>query len=466
MSTPTNPNFILFMTDQQRGDCLSCDGHPVLLTPNMDNIAHQGTRFVRAYSTGSSCIPARRCLLSGKFPINNDMVGFQTTPWEPDTTLPRELQKAGYQTAIVGRNMHQYRPDSHYGFEYVAQDYGAYVASETTPGMGGSTSHGISSNGWGARPWHLPEHTHYTHWVMNEALEFLTNRDRDRPFFLVISFVAPHPPLVPPAFYMERYLRMDLPEPAIGDWEEPPPNNGIGLRPDSSRCVLTGERLRSCLAGYFGLINHVDDQIARVDNHSAVDWGNTVRIFTADHGEMLGDHYLFRKTFPFEGSARIPMLFGLPPAFGTESGQVRNEPVGLEDIMPTVLDLAGCTIPDGLDGRSLVPMLKGDGSCEWRPFLHGEHAACYSVEQSNHFITDGHHKFIWMTHSGQELLFDLDSDPGERHNLAADPAHAELTIFWRDRLIEHLKDRPEGFSDGTRLIAGRPHTPVPPGKEQ
>jgi arylsulfatase A-like enzyme len=392
------------------------------------------------------------------------MVGFQTVPWEPETTLPRELSAAGYETAIVGRNMHQYRPDSHYGFEYVSEDYQHYLDAGQPEGGGGSFGHGVSGNGWTARPWHLPEHLHYTHWVVNEAIRFLHNRDRTRPFFLVVSFVAPHPPLVPPAFYMDRYLRQELPEPAIGDWAEPPANGGRGLEIDTWTVDLKGEALRSCQAGYFGLINHVDDQMHRMriglNQHGLA--RNTVTMLTADHGEMLGDHYLFRKTYAFEGSAHIPLLVSAPESFGLKAGQVRDEAVCLEDVMPTVLDLAGCAIPDSVQGRSLVPLLRGEPEAPWRPWLHGEHARCYSDAYNNHYLTDGREKYIWLSHSGVEMFFDLENDPREMHNLAGEPCHADRVAMWRGRLVKELRDRPEGFTDGQKLVPGRPHLPVPP----
>jgi len=463
MATKDRPNFILFMTDQQRGDCLSIDGHPVLLTPVMDSIGGGGAHFTHAYSTCPSCVPARRSLLSGQFPISNQMVGMTTSPWDPPTTLPRELQAAGYQTAIVGRNMHQYRPDGFYGFEYVAEDYHTYLNEEQPRGGGGFRGHGVSSNGWTARPWHLPEHLHYTHWVVNEALRFLAHRDTSRPFFLVVSFTAPHPPLTPPAFYLDRYLRQDLPEPAIGDWAEPP-NDGIGLDIEAPAVHLKGEALRSCVAGYLGLINHVDDQIYRaldVLKRGRRDFGETVTMLTADHGEMLGDHYLFRKTYAYEGSARIPLLLSAPKSLGLKTAQVRHEPVCLEDIMPTVLELAGCSIPDTVEGRSLVPLLRGDPEPDWRPWLHGEHARCYDDMYSSHYLTDGREKYIWFSQSGRELLFDLENDPQELCNLAARADCGQRLESWRRRMVAQLTGRPEGFTDGDRLIAGQTHLPVP-----
>ena len=464
MAPQERPNFIMFMTDQQRGDCLSSDGHPVLLTPVMDSIGGAGTRFRRAYTTCPSCVPSRRSLLSGQFPINNQMVGMTSSPWDPATTLPRELQASGYQTAIVGRQMHQYRPDNFYGFEYVAEDYQPYLNQGQPTGGGGIRGGGISSNGWTARPWHLADHLHHSHWVVNEALQFLETRDTTRPFFLIISFSAPHPPLTPPAFYMDRYLRQELPQPAIGNWEETPPKASLDI--EAPQVNLEGEALRSCVAGYLGLINHVDDQMYRIvdvmkRNRRAS--GDTVTLHCADHGEMLGDHYLFRKTFAYEGSARVPLLISAPPSFGFPKEQVREEPVCLEDIMPTVLDLAGCPIPDHVDGKSLVPLLRGDEAPDWRDYLHGEHARCYNDIYNNHYLTDGREKYIWLSHTGQEQLFDLENDPGELNNLAASNQHAERVTVWRERMIKQLEGRPEGFTDGKKLIAGRKHVPVPEG---
>lgn len=471
------PNFLIVMPDQQRGDALSIDGHPALVTPHMDHLGHRGTRFTRAYSTCPSCIPARRSLMSGLYPASNGMVGYEEgVPWSPATTLPAELSRSGYQTAIVGRCMHLYPLDEKFGFEIRDEQdgregrddgYRADLRAHSPYGerdyhlFGMIRSHGLTGNGWTARPWHLDESLHPTNWTVSRASRFLHERDRNRPFFLVASFVAPHPPLNPPAFYFDRYHRMEVPPPAIGDWAVPPPNGGLGLSVDSDHVHLTGERLRSAQAGYYGLINHLDDQLSRLMMELAATGAahNTVVIFTSDHGEMLGDHYLFRKCYPFEGSARIPMMINGPASLGFKSGQVCDRPVCLEDLMPTVLDLAGCEAPAGLDGRSLAPWLRGERDAAWREYIHGEHATCYRQEQANHYLTDGREKYVWMTHRGTELMFDLQKDPQELHNLAGDTAFDSHLAMWRSRLMEILKGRPEGFTDGERLIAGRPYRP-------
>ena len=156
--------------------------------------------------------------------------GYYTPDLTEGPSLPGVLRDAGYQTEWVGRGMHQTPPDKRYGFD------------------------------------HMDESFHATNWAVSESLQFLDRRDPSCPFFLVTSILAPHPPLVPPAFYFDRYLRQELPTPAIGDWAAPPANDGMGLEASSDRVNLHGEMLRSVQAGYFGLINHVDDQIRRLLN--------------------------------------------------------------------------------------------------------------------------------------------------------------------------------------------------------
>lgn len=465
------PNILFIMTDQQRGDCLSIEGHPVLLTPTMDRIAHQGIRFTRAYTTCPSCIAARRSLLSGQFPRTHGLVGYREgLAWDPPATMAGALTRAGYQTAWIGRSMHQHPPRKRFGFEHLVvsdhrqpdgNDYGEWLSGKEPEGSGGVYGTGVMHNDWTARPWHMPEAYHPTNWTVNRALEFLRKRDPSCPFFLAVSFLAPHPPLIPPAPYFERYLRTDLPEPVVGDWAVPPPNKGLGLGQESSRVMLAGEALRSARAGYFGLINHVDDQINRllnpVNGIDRMTGGNTVVIFTSDHGEMLGDHYFWRKTVPYEPSARVPLLIRPARDMRIQPGQVVDHPACLEDIMPTVLDMAGIDAPDSVEGRSLLPLMRGQDP-SWRDYLHIEHAPMH------HTLTDGREKFIWFTSDGREQFFRLTEDPLECRNLAGRPEEAECVAQWRRRLVIELADRPEGFSDGERLMPGRPYPAVIDGR--
>jgi len=467
MSADKRPDILLIMPDQMRGDCLSLDGHPALLTPNADHVGGAGCFFRRAYSTCASCIPARRSLLTGQFPSRNGLVGFTGGCPIRAPTLPRVLLDGGYDTALVGRHMHQFPDDEPYGFAtciagstYAGHDEYSAMLQRAVPDLGGITGIGISFNGWQAKPWPLPEHLHPTSWAVRRAREYMAQRDTARPLFLVTSFFAPHPPLIPPAHYMERYLRTPLPAPAIGDWAVPPPGSGIGLGVDSPRVVLRGEAFRSARAGYFGLINHIDDQIYWLiedfKQRSTAMKRRWLIVFTSDHGEMLGDHYLFRKCEPYEGSSRIPLLIQGSPGLSLRAGTRCDRPVCLEDIMPTVLELAGIAAPPDMDGKSLVPVLRGQADGV-RAVLHAEHAPCYSPGQAYHFLTDGRSKYIWRPIDGSEQLFDLRNDPQECHDLGSAANRATELAGWRRRLCRQLAGRPEGFTDGMRLIPGRPY---------
>ncbi len=469
------PNILLIMPDQMRGDCLSLAGHPAVLTPNIDEIGGQGTHFRRMYSTCPSCIPARRSMLTGLFPATGGMVGYREGLPITSPTLPDELRKYGYHTAIAGRYMHQWPPEESYGYETVVyasvyrEDNYSRMLEEACPGAGGVRGHGVTFNGWTAKPWHLPEYLHPVNWTVTQARRMLGEHDVNRPLFLTTSFYAPHPPLIPPAFYLERYLRMDLPPTTVGDWASPPANDAVGHGVDAARTVLKGEALRSAQAGYFGSINHIDDQIywlirkfTTLSHEAKRPW---VILFTSDHGEMLGDHHYFRKCEPYEGSAGVPLLIRGSNGLGFRPGITCDTPVCLEDIMPTLLELAGAPIPDDLDGKSLLPILRGEAD-RVRPWLHGEHAACYSADQAFHSITDGRLKYIWRPRSGAEQLFDLAVDPGECTDLADSKDRAPALKQFRERLIETLRNRPEGFTDGHQLIPGRKYKPVLPAEEE
>ena len=450
------------MSDQHRADCTSIEGRHPVLTPNIDSIAAGGARFTRAYSTCPTCIAARRSLLSGQFPPTHGMVGYREgVEWDAPPTLPGALREAGYQTVLVGRSMHQYPARKRYGYEEMvvhdrvsANSYDNWLRRHANVPNADFFGGGVMHNDWTAKPWHLDETLHFSNWVTDLALEFLRTRDPSSPFFLTVSYAAPHPPLQPPAFYFDRYLRTGVLEPDIGDWAEPPgpgqrwgPVSGVNVR-------LEDEVLLSARAGYYGLINHLDDQIRRlinpVDGVDRMTNGDTIVLYTSDHGEMLGDHHRWHKIMPYEGSARIPLNLRAPQRFGIRPETVSDVPVALEDLMPTLLELAGVEIPDTVEGRSLVPLMKGEET-DWRASLHIEHSPGY------HALTDGREKYIWFVQDGREQFFDLTTDPTELHNLIDDEPSQPRIRTWREALIEELRHRPEGFVEDDALVTGRPY---------
>jgi arylsulfatase len=466
---PARPDMLLVMPDQMRGDCLSALGHPAVRTPQLDSLAKRGVLFRRAYTPVASCIPARYALLTGLYPQTSGVVGFAAKPFSTPS-LPELLSKAGYATVLVGRNMHQKRASGSCGYQkrilgstYVANDEYDTFLKRSAPETGGIRALvkalGVTYNHWQAKPWPLADNLHPTAWVVAQSRQVVEETDAAQPLFLTTSFYAPHPPLFPPKKHFETYAKQKLPPPSHGDWVDwkalSPKGDGSG-----HRVLLEGEALRAAQAGYFGLIEHIDSQVSSLirdftarSEKAGRPW---VIVVTSDHGEMLGDHGYFRKCEPYEGSANIPFIICGSPALGFKPGLRVNQPVCLEDIMPTLLALAGTTCPTRIDGVNLVPTLRGrkEAIREW---LHFEHAPCYSKAQAFHALAGRRFKYIWRPTEGTEQLFDLDKDPREEHDLSKDASHRATLEAWRARLIQRLANRPEGFSEGGRLIAGRPY---------
>lgn len=470
------PNFIVIHTDQQRYDCIGAAGRREgIYTPYIDTIAWQGAMFTGCYTTCPLCIPQRLSMLTGQTPQHHGLFSNTGIPYLPlEHTLPEEMRRGGYQTALVGRTMHTYPASYSYGFEYYLPGDPSSEAKDTTDAFfkylrdnnaadcGGYSGGGPHNNSRAAAPYHLADHFHQTKWATNRAIEFLERRDVSRPFMLFVGYYAPHSPHNPPAEYFNRYYgRNDLEDPYISDWDIPPVNSGNAM----SRYInLKGEELRAARAGYYGNIAFLDSQVGRI-LEQAMRQGNTYVIFTSDHGELLGDHYLYQKNRPYEGAIHIPLLIMGPDI---PDSQIIDRPVGWHDIMPTILDLAGLRIPEDVDGKSMVPLLKGE-EVPWREYIHGEctHDFMFTTktrpqskqrnlfyEKGSQFLTDGKMKYIWHVTSGTEQLFDVEHDYREQHNLAEVPRYQEELNKWRQRLVKELKGRPEGFSDGNQLVAG------------
>ncbi len=192
-------------------------------------------------------------------------------------------------------------------------------------------------------------------------------------------------------------------------------------------------------------MSFVDEQVGRIlealEQRNMLD--DTLIVFFSDHGDMLGDQNLWRKTYAYEPSAHIPML--LRPAQGMNlgpKGQVAEQPIEIRDLLPTFLDVAGAPIPEHLDGKSLLHLLRSKGT-DWRPYIDLEHNVCYDVINHWNGLTDGKWKYIFHAYSGEEQLFDLKSDPHELRDLAKLPEFSGTLSLWRDRMIEHLRERGE-----------------------
>jgi len=473
------PNLLFITVDQMRWDCLSLLGRTVVETPNLDQLAASGVLFDSAYSATPTCIPARAAIMTGMSQRSHGRVGYQDrVPWQYEHTVAGELAKAGYHTQGVGK-MHVYPARNLCGFHNVVlhdgylhhnrmkheTEYDRYFDQcddylvwlrEQAGAQYDLTDLGLDCNASTvARPWHLPEYLHPTNWVVSQSIDFLRRRDPGKPFFLWTSFVRPHSPLDPPQAYFEMYKDLELPEPPVGDWVDEEAAVRGANDPTTIFGKLPKRRLDRARAGYYALITHIDDQIGRLLN-ALQEYGvlrNTLIVFASDHGEMLGDHHYFRKSLPYEGSAKVPLIVCDPGGrLGLKPGMRVSRVVELRDIMPTLLEAAGADIPDTVDGASLLPLCRGREDVSWRNYIHGEHA--YGA-RSHHFATDGQEKYIWFSQTGEEQFFDLRSDPDECVNLAGRPEWADRVAEWRERIIRELEGREEGYVLHGRLQAGR-----------
>lgn len=471
------PHLVLVCVDQMRADAMGVAGNDLIDTPNLDDLARGGYRFPRAYSATPTCVPARVALLTGKSPALHGRYGYREGISFPDAypvTLPSTLREHGYQTYAVGK-MHVFPDRARCGFDEVLlhdgflhtsrrlsrgpsaaiDDYVEFLRRETGDPRADYQDTGIGCNALTARPWEREERLHPTRWVADESLRFLERRDPTRPFFLYMSFHRPHAPFDPPGWLWDKHRERDGGTRPLGDWvsrfDEHRRDHGseaeFGAQKES-----THHQVR---AGYYGSIEFIDLQLNRL-REALSDQGlleDTVIVVVSDHGEMLGDHDMYRKSVGYEGSARVPLVVHVPPRWRDgwgEGGEVEAI-AELRDVMPTLLGLAGAPVPDGVDGKDLREATRGG---MLREHLHGEHLIHSLGRHSMQWIRSQRHKYVWFSGDGHEQLFDLEEDPQELHDLA-DEDPAELARH-REILVAELAGREEGFVADGELVPGRP----------
>lgn len=471
-SMTEKPNIILMMVDQLRFDTLGVNGHEIVSTPNLDMMAKQGYNFENAYSAVPTCIPSRAALLTGLNQRNHHRVGYEDgIPWEYEKTIAKEFASLGYQTEAIGK-MHVYPERNRLGFEHVllhdgylhegrkyrkstqsqfeqVDDYLKWLKNKKGSDIDIYET-GLDCNSWVARPWIGEEAVHPTNWIVTESIDFLKRRDPTQPFFLKMSFARPHSPLDPPEYYFNMYMNQKekFPEINIGDWAK----EFIG-DPDFSTIALKGDYSKDdmdrMMAGYYGLITHIDHQIGRfliaLTEHDLDK--NTIVLFLSDHGDQLGEHHLFRKAYPYQGSTHIPFFIYDPGCLINGNSQSIDEIVELRDVYPTLISLAvGKQVTD-IDGLDLSKtMLNKERT---REYLHGEHSL---GEDSSQFIVTKNWKYIWYPIKNLKQLFHLNNDPNELVNLVENKEFEGIKIQLELWLIKELEDREEGFVFESHLV--------------
>ena len=469
------------------------------ITPNLDQLGRDGCEFVRAYSTTPTCTPARAAILTGRSPWFHGMLGYGKIATEyPQGEFVPLLNKLGYITASVGKD--------HFGWNFTANEgipHG-FASTQLYDGVGNGfnvtnveydnydqwfqqkmphvdpNKGFVNHNEWRARPYPFDAFYHPTAWTGRRAVKFLSEHDKAHPFFLKVSFHRPHSQYDPPPAYFERIPEALVRPPIVGgNWDTVySVSSDCGSSKPDAWCGNMGENATMYTRrSYLANVLFVDEQIGEVIN--AVNengfGNNTFILFVSDHGDGQGDHYHWRKGYPYEFSAHVPMVVWWPKnMYAFNRGQRSKHVVELRDLLPTFLDVGGGSslIPENINGSSLLTILQG-GLTTWREWIDLEHNICYNISNHWNALTDGKFKYIFRAFYGDEQLFDLEKDPGEITNLADKIAYQQTLKLWRSRLVRQFVEEGRGTAwvedspgvEGKRLkrrVTGLPYSPYYP----
>ncbi len=454
------PNIIYLFSDQHRHDAMGCAGNPVVQTPNLDTMADDGVRFTRAYCQSPVCQPSRASVITGWYThqhgISANFAKDLDTEWP---TMMKKLQDAGYTTAQVGKT-HFYTPGRDlvarkapevdlreytdfvrsFGFDYVVEEFDRYMHAFPDISFITPYSEYLKAKDvlkpyqeqirsiWRITPHHwdgvtsvLPQEDDLTCFIADQSIEWLKNYDGEKPFFLMVSFVQPHVPLMADPIWAEYYKDAEIP---FGPRQAPEsPNEVWGqyleqrLFRHSNSHLLTDEYVLKGARQYYGMVSLIDqrigDIIKAVQDRGWAD--NTWFLYSADHGEMLGDHNLMAKMNFYKSSVLVPAIIRPPKPV---SSKVEDGIIESIDLTRTVLDIAGAEEIEDSRGMSLLPFLEGQGT--------GRDVAFSAIEsrRDGYFVmaaTERYRMTIERNTGTVCELFDLKEDPDELKNLVNDP---------------------------------------------
>jgi len=436
---PRRPNILFIMTDDHAAHALSCYGSRINKTPNLDRLARKGMLFRNCFCTNSICAPSRAVILTGKYSHLNGVINNGRRFDGAQQTFPKLLQQAGYQTAMVGKWHLKSHPT---GFDYwnVLPGQGAY--------------HNPAMIEMGKRN----KHKGYTTDIITDhAIRFLDKRDRAKPFCLMYHHKAPHRNWQPDEKHAQMCDDVDVPEPETfdDDWQNrasaarlsamsierhltkrdlkmPPPKGLEGQ-------ALKKWKYQRYIKDYLRCVAAVDDNVGRVldylDKEGLTD--DTLVVYTSDQGFFLGDHGWFDKRFMYEESLRMPLLVRYPRM--VKPGTVSDPMVLNLDFATTFLALAGVSIPGDMQGRSIVPLLRGEKPADWRTsfyYHYYEYPGAHSVRR-HYGVRTERHKLIHYYRQKEWELFDLAKDPHEVKSVYADPAYAGLVKRLKAEIERH-----------------------------
>jgi len=470
------PNILLITADQLRADALGCYGNPICRTPNLDGLARRGVLFENAFTPNPICVPARATITTGNY--SHVCTGIKNNSGrirDDQIKLAGHFAAGGYETYACGK-LHYvpYAPPGQprllHGFQHCdLTESGRYVWEHDRRrrhrgledyidylddvGWGGfSRAHGSGNNDVRPCPSPLPAEHHVDHWVADRTIarlgEHLAHR-ADRPFLIWCSFPKPHTPLDPPLEYAGMYDPRDIPPPA-GSEALLADRNPVLARTRVTHGIesLSPAALRVIKAYYYAVITHQDAQVGRVmealDAAGVAD--DTIVIYTADHGDLMGDFGTFFKSNFLDGSVHVPLVLKAP---GVPAGARRGHLIGLQDILPTLAAMTDCPLPAAVHGLDLTPAARDDA--EGREVFY---AQCMDAPRQSAMICDGRWKYAYCQEGPTEELYDLQSDPAELVNLAARADAESVLAPYRQRLIAEARRVGDmGLLDGDGLAA-------------
>jgi arylsulfatase len=450
------PNLLFIMADEFRWNAMGCAGHPVVKTPTFDRLAREGVRFSSCYTVSPVCSPSRASAFSGRHRHVHGVVTNGTPAHHGEIFLPSILKHYGYHTAIAGK-LH-FRPIQYdFGFD----QFWSFSAEGPTPEKGYQAylknKYGSPAK-WpikpGTCPWpddplghdigefKYPKEDFETEWLTDRSIEYLRSRkDTNQPWFLFTSYLKPHSPSVEPQPYFSMYDPAKIPVPKL------PANAKEQRAASEKRHTIDDEQMERRLTGiYYGSITHVDAQVGRLlaelDKLGMA--SNTMILFTADHGNMLGDKARWFKGVQYEGSVRIPLLWRGPKGAAENKGAVVEKPVDNTDFVPSILETAGLPVPERVQGRSFLKLARG-GDANWKPRIYSELRSGMVLEDGWKLIEDPRGA------SPARELYNLRNDPKEDRDLAADPKQRARVEYLVHELNAWRKERPAPVQ-----IAGMP----------
>jgi choline-sulfatase len=444
----SRPNILVIMSDEHNASVLGCYGNPVVRTPHLDGLAARGVVFENCYCASPLCVPSRLAFTAGKYVSHVGAWNNNCRLPADSPSLPRLLNAAGYESLLCGK-MH-YDKDFRYGFT----DLGRSMNNASMTGVGNRREPGAVAPRPGLSRRYEDFHTgenstnlKHDREVTAQVLNFLAERQaKEKPFFLLAGYICPHFPLIVPEKYWAHY-QDKVPMPVIPEgFLDSLPLNYQHLRVGFHVENVPPEMVKKGRELYYGLTEWTDEEIGKVLEGLALSAAasNTVVIYTADHGENLGEHGLWWKNAVYDQAARVPLIVSWPARW--PGGQRRTGACSLLDVVQTIAQVGGTTAPADWNGDSLVPWLE-HANYGWKDRAVTEYYA-HNIASGYAMIRSGQYKYVYHTaadaqHPAQRELYDFKTDPGEFHNLAARPEEQALIGKLHAALLKELGEDPE-----------------------